>query len=90
MSPSQVVDISSHINDRWLKAPEREEKTMLIKKRLHATEKKNDYLVKKIRDLFDTKSIDVDNSLHAGLHNIIQEHSEKIQRKYQPNTFHLE
>jgi len=40
-SPTQIVNISSHANDRWLKPPEQKEKLALVEKKLHATEKKN-------------------------------------------------
>jgi len=82
MSPSQVVNTVSHINDKWLTT---KEKAGLIKKRLHATEKRNDYLEKKIRDSFDAKSINVDEDLNTGL---LLDHFEEIQHKYQPNSFH--
>ena len=88
VTSTPIVNISSHTNDRWLKPTEQKEKLTLIEKKLHATEKKNGYLQQKIRESFDTKSINVDDNLHTGLSKIIQDHSKEIEDKYKPNSFH--
>ncbi|XP_065889859.1 uncharacterized protein [Dysidea avara] len=88
MSPTQIINISSHTNDRWLKPSEQKEKLTLVGKKLHATQKKNSYLQQKIKESFDTQSINIDNNLHTGLCKIIQDHSKEIEHKYQPNNFH--
>jgi len=40
MSPTQIVNINSHANDRWLKPPEQKKELALVEKKLQATEKK--------------------------------------------------
>jgi len=59
-----------------------------LKRKLHAIEKKNSYLQQKIRESFNTLSINIDGNLDTELSNIIQEHAKQIEQKYKPNSFH--
>ena len=87
-SPSKVTSTHSHTNERWLTAAQREEKASKLKSRLKASDKKIAYLKDKIKESHDKMAINVDDELHNGLVEIMDNHTMKVKKKYQENSFH--
>lgn len=86
-SPS-AISTHSHTNERWLTAAQMEKKSLQMKSRLKASDKKITYLLAKIQESHDKFAINVDDDLHNGLAQIMNDHTMEINKKYQENTFH--
>lgn len=82
---SQVVSSTSHANDRWMCTPQRKEKVSKLKSRMRLCEKKVKYIKAKIGESVTKKGINADDSLHEGLHMIMDD---MIKKKYSENSFH--
>ena len=54
--------------------------------RVKASDKKIAYLKDKIKELNDKMAINVDDELHNGLVEIMDNHTMEIKKKYQENT----
>ena len=87
-SPSAITSTHSHTNERWLTTTQKEEKSLKLKSRLRASNKKIAYLQNKIKELHDKMAIDVDDDLHNGLIQIMDSHTTEIEKKYHENSFH--
>ena len=59
-----------------------------IKFKLKNLQKKNNYLLERIKECNKLKGITIDDELHHGLNEIMKQHSEEIQKKYNSNSFH--
>lgn len=87
-SPSKLNSTHSRANERWLNTPQRKIKLTKLKSRLRATEKKTDYLKEKIKESMSKKAVQVDDELHDGLNQIMDEHAKEINDKYAEGSFH--
>ena len=87
-SPSAMTSTHSHTNARWLTTIQKEEKSLKLKSRLRAFNKKVTYLRNKIKELHDKMAIDIDDDLHNGLIKIMDSHTTEIEKKYHENCFH--
>ena len=85
-SPSKTMN--SHVNERWLNTPERRGKMIQIKSKLRNLQKKNNYLLERIKECNKLKGITIDDELHHELSDIMKDHSEEIQKKHNSNSFH--
>ena len=77
--------MSSHVIERWLNTPERKEKMFQIKTKMRYLQKKNDYLLERIKECNKLNGITIDDELH---NEIMKDHSKEIAKKYYSNSFH--
>ena len=87
-SPSKVTSTHSHANERWLNTPQRKEKVLQLKSRMRASEKRVKYMEGKIKEFMEKKGVQVDDPLHAGLNQIMNDHTREIQKNYEEGSFH--
>ena len=87
-SPSQLTSTHSHVNDRWLKTPERKAKVAKLRQRVRSAESMVKYMKEKIAVSTDELGTHVDDSLHNGLEQIMSELSPRIEKQYLKGTFH--
>jgi len=87
-SPSQLTSTHSHVNDRWLKTPERKEKVSKLRQRVRSAEGMVKYMKAKIAASTDELGTHVDDSFHKALEQIMLEQSPRIKKKYSKGTFH--
>ena len=87
-SPSQLTCTHSHVNDRWLKTPERKAKVAKLRQRVRSAESMVKYMKEKIAVSTDELGTHVDDSLHNGLEQIMSELSPRIEKQYLTGTFH--
>lgn len=87
-SPSKVTSTHSHANERWLNTPQKREKASRLKSRLRASEKRVKYMEEKIKKSTEKKAVQVDDPLHLGLNQIMNDHTREIQKKYVEGSFH--
>ena len=77
-SPSNITGTRSHTNERWLTTVQRKEKLSKLKSRLKASDKKIAFLRAKIQESHDKMAINVDDDLHNGLAQIMDDHTVEI------------
>ena len=86
--PSTSASASSHVNDRWMRTPERREKAASLKRRMRSAESTVKYMKKKIASSTDKNGVSVDDSLHDGLRGMMSEFSVGVEEKFAENSFH--
>lgn len=77
-SPSKVISTHTRTNERWLNTPQRKEKTSRSKSRMRAAEKRVKYMEDKIKESTEKKGVQVDDPLHVGLNQILNDHTREI------------
>ena len=87
-SPSKLTSTHSHVNERWLTTPERQEKRTKLKQRVRSAENMVKYMKEKIAASTQKLGTMADDSLHSGLEQIMKEHGDRIQHQYSEGTFH--
>ena len=87
-SPSRVASTHSHANERWLNTPQRKAKVSRLKSRMRLSEKRVQSLEEKIKESTEKKGVQVDDPLHVGLNQIMNDHTREIQTKYEEGSFH--
>ena len=88
LSTSQATSMHSHTNERWLNSPQLRAKASQLRERVRSTEKKLKYLEEKIKASTEKLAVNVGDSLHNDLQQIMKEHGEKIHNQYEHGTFH--
>ena len=74
-SPNQHTSTHSHTNERWLTKTQQDTKTSKLKTRLKHSCQKINYLKQKIEEAHNKFAITVDDGLHGGLLQIMNNHS---------------
>ena len=84
----QTTSTHSHANERWLNSPQIRAKAAQLKERVRSTEKTLKYIEQKIKASTEKLAVNVGDSLHNDLQQIMREHGEKIYEQYKHGTFH--
>ena len=81
------IDISNHINDRYLYTPEKTAKMTKLRKKARTSSQGVLYLQEKVRKLCENCGNTVDESLHSDLFTIMKENREQINSTYPEGSF---
>ena len=76
-----------HVNERWLTTPERKEKTVNLKHRVRSAESIVKYMKEKIIASTQKFGTVIDDSLHNGLEQIMEEHGARQRVSNVPFTW---
>ncbi len=82
-SQTPVIELSSHVNDRFLSTPEKQVKMSKLKK----VKKKLDAMTKKLDMLLKKQGEEVDKGLHADLLTIMKEKNSEIDKSFPSDSF---
>jgi len=80
-SPSSSTQTTGHINNRWLTTPERRQKTIKLRQCVKSAEVAVRYLRGKIVASTQRLGVDVDDSMHIRLENVMAEKTNAIHKK---------